>query len=299
MKKKTNTKKTTRDIHQDITNKVIEALEKGYKPWSCPWDKTITDSAMPMNFSTGNQYRGINIMLLWLESEIKEYRSPNWLTFKQAKDLGGNVKKGEKGTQIVKYKIWEKTDENDPDRVEKIPMIKTFTVFNADQIEGIEFPTPSFEQKPEFERLADADRVIANTGASIQHHGVKAFFTPFNDQIVMPKPERFKTQADYYATLLHELTHWTGRANRLNRKFGASKRTNDYAFEELVAELGSAFLMAELGIKGDVQHESYIGEWLSNLRNDKKFIFQAASKASKAFEFIMSTSKPQEADKAA
>ncbi|GAB7221336.1 zincin-like metallopeptidase domain-containing protein [Vibrio owensii] len=300
MAKKPTKPKVTRDIHQEITNKVIEALEQGRKPWICPWNKTINDTAMPINFSTGNRYKGINIMLLWLESEIKGFDSPYWLTFKQAKDLGGNVKKGEKGTQIIKYKLWEKADKEDPEKVEKIPMIKGFTVFNANQIEGIDFPAPIIEETPEFIRIEEADRLIANTGAHIEHQGIKAFFTPAYDKIVMPKPERFKTEGDYYATLTHELTHWTGHQSRLGRKFGATKGNQDYAFEELVAELGSAFLLAEVGISGQLQnHTNYIADWLTKLRDDKKFIFQAASKASQTFEYILDLNEQAKADKAA
>lgn len=300
MKRKTKKTKQTTDIHQEITNKVIEALEQGRKPWNCPWNKTISDTAMPVNFSTKNRYRGVNVMLLWLDAEIKGFDSPYWLTFKQAKDLGGNVKKGEKGTQIIKYKLWEKADENDPEKVEKIPMIKGFTVFNANQIEGIDFPVPVVEETPEFKRYEEADRLIANTGAHIDHHGIKAFFTPANDKIVMPKPERFKSESDYYATLTHELTHWTGHKSRLDRKYGKKFGDTDYAFEELIAELGSTFLLAELGILGELQnHTNYIGSWLERLRDDKKFIFQAASKASQSFEYILELNEQAQVDKAA
>ncbi len=291
-------RKESRDIQQEITDKIIEALENGVKPWVCPWDKTISESAMPVNFSTGNAYRGANIMLLWIDAQLKGYESNQWLTFKQAKDLGGNVRKGEKGSTVIKYKVVEKEDK-ETGETDVYPMLKGFTVFNAEQIEGIEFPKPVIEDKPEFERLESADQFIAHSGASILHQGVKAFFTPLGDQIVMPEPQRFKTQSDYYATLLHELTHWTGHASRLNRKFGTTKGNKDYAFEELVAELGAAFLCAELGIKGEVQHESYIANWLQKLRNDKRFIFKAASQASKAFEYLVDCNKPNTTSKAA
>ncbi|ENC6709913.1 DUF1738 domain-containing protein [Vibrio harveyi] len=282
------------DIYQEVTNKIINALENGVKPWVCPWDKTISDCAMPINFKTKSIYSGVNIMLLWSAADERGFDSPYWLTFKQAKELGGNVRKGEKGTQIIYYTLWEKKDK-ETEEVEKIPMLKTFTVFNANQIDNIEFPSAEPKNTTEFERLSYVDQVVSNTGAMIEHHGLRAFFCRSMDKIVMPKPERFNSQFDYYATLAHELTHWTGHKSRLDRKFGAVKGDSDYAFEELVAELGSAFLMADLGVNGEVQHDSYIASWIAALKNDKKFIFKAASKASKAHQWIMSAEALEQA----
>lgn len=233
-------------------------------------------------------------MLLWSAADERGFDSPYWLTFKQAKELGGNVRKGEKGTQIIYYTLWEKKDK-ETEEVEKIPMVKTFTVFNANQIDGIDFPSKQPAVVSDFERLAHIDQVVSNTGAVIEHHGLKAFFSPAANKIVMPKPERFNSQFDYYATLTHELTHWTGHKSRLDRKFGAVKGNSDYAFEELVAELGSAFLMADLGVNGDVQHDSYIASWISALKNDKRFIFKAASQASKAHQWIMAAEAMEQA----
>ena len=279
-------KKTSRDFHQEVTNQIIEALESGIKPWTCPWDVTQSDG-LPYNFSTGNTYSGMNIMLLWMSAQMNRFGSNQWLTFKQALDLGGNVIKGEKGTHITFYKSLEKEKiVNGKEEKETIPMLKTFVVFNLDQIEGITKPVPKTALKSELDLRDDVEDFFKATGATINYVGQKAFFRPSTDEIVIPERERFQSTDDLYATVMHELTHWTGHQSRLNRKKGTKFGDKDYAFEELVAELGSAFLMADFGMVGEVQHESYIASWLEVLKNDKRFIFKAASQASKAFTHL-------------
>ncbi|WP_299139149.1 ArdC family protein [uncultured Vibrio sp.] len=278
--------KTPRDFHQEVTNQIIEALEAGVKPWSCPWDVTQSDG-LPYNFSTGNTYSGMNVMLLWMSAQMNQFSSNQWLTFKQALDLGGNVIKGEKGTHITFYKSLEKEKTvNGKEKIETIPMLKTFVVFNLDQIEGITKPEPKTDLIGELDLREDVEDFFKATGATINYVGQKAFFRPSTDEIVIPERERFESTANLYATVMHELTHWTGHKSRLNRTKGSKFGDKDYAFEELVAELGSAFLMADFGIVGDVQHESYIANWLEVLKNDKRFIFKAASQASKAFTHL-------------
>ncbi|PMM52251.1 ArdC family protein, partial [Vibrio splendidus] len=245
--------KTPRDFHQEVTNQIIEALEAGVKPWACPWDVTQSDG-LPYNFSTGNTYSGMNVMLLWMSAQMNQFSSNQWLTFKQALDLGGNVIKGEKGTHITFYKSLEKEKTvNGKEKIETIPMLKTFVVFNLDQIEGITKPESKTVLRGELDLREDVEDFFKATGATINYVGQKAFFRPSTDEIVIPERERFESTANLYATVLHELTHWTGHKSRLNRTKGSKFGDKDYAFEELVAELGSAFLMADFGIVGEVQ----------------------------------------------
>ncbi len=286
--KKRKAVKVAKDIHQIVTDRVIAALESGVKPWACPWDRTNECSMLPMNFKTKSTYSGINILLLWSETVEKGFSSPYWLTYKQAAELGGNVIKGQKGTAIVYYKMWEK--ENEDGEKETIPMLKTFVVFNLDQIENIEKPAVSVNEtrtKHDFEVLEHVEDAIAKTNITIKHCGVRAFYSSSHDQITMPEKDRFQSSSDYYATAWHELVHATGHSSRLDRNLKNSFGSKDYAFEELVAELGAAFCCADLGITGEVQHESYIAGWLSKLNSDKKFIFKAASLASKAHQFLI------------
>ncbi|WP_419208241.1 ArdC family protein (plasmid) [Photobacterium leiognathi subsp. mandapamensis] len=281
--------KVTKDMYQIVTDRIISALENGVKPWACPWDKTQQCDMLPVNFKTKAQYSGVNILLLWSETVEKGYSSPYWLTYKQAAELGGNVIKGQKGTAIIYYKLWEKKKRGRGGG--KIPMLKSFTVFNLDQIENIEKPAVTVNEERiknnELEIMPHVDNAILNTGAVINHLGVRAFYSPSQDTITMPTHDRFQSSSDYYATLLHELTHWTAHKSRLDRNLKGNFGSKDYAFEELVAELGAAFCCADLGVFGDVQHESYIASWLKALNNDKKYIFKAASLASKAHKFLI------------
>ncbi|HGY9593369.1 TPA: ArdC family protein [Vibrio campbellii] len=287
--KKRRVKKVAKDMYQVVTDKVIAALEKGVKPWVCPWDRTGDYSMLPVNFKTKSVYSGINILLLWSETAEKGFSSPFWLTFKQAQELGGNVIKGQKGTTIIYYKMWEK--ENEEGEKESIPMLKTFVVFNLDQIENIDkpiFEMTSQREEKEFTVLEHVEEAIDKTGVTIVHSGARAFYSPSADQITLPEKTRFHSSSDYYATAFHELVHATGHGSRLNRDLKNSFGSKDYAFEELVAELGAAFCCADFGVVGDVQHESYVAGWLSKLNDDKRFIFKAASLASKAHQYLVS-----------
>lgn len=284
---KKHTEKPKTDFYQVVTDQVIEALEAGVKPWACPWDVTQS-SGLPENFSTGNEYTGMNVMLLWMSAQMNQFGSNQWLTFKQAQALGGNVIKGEKGTHIFFYKMLEKEKiVNGKEKKEEIPMLKTFVVFNLDQIEGVEKTEPQeIVVRDPLELRQDIEFFFEATGAKISYSGQKAFYRPSTDEIVIPDRERFDSTANLYATVMHELTHWTGHKSRLERTKGSKFGSKDYAFEELIAELGAAFLMADFGIVGEVQHESYIACWLEVLKGDKRYIFQAASKATKAHKYL-------------
>lgn len=297
---KTHTKNKP-DFYQQITNQIIEALESGVKPWVCPWDKT-EQSGMPSNASSGAQYNGMNIMLLWMSATMQSFSSSSWMTFKQAKAKGGQVRKGEKGTHIFFYNMIEKKEKG-ADEVERYAMLKTYSVFNIDQIDGLPDSMSGHEviasETSPVCSLEHVEHFLAATGANIVYNGQRAFYRPSTDEIVIPDLHRFSTTEDAYATTLHELTHWTGHKSRLERKKGNAFGSKDYAFEELIAELGSVFLMADLGIVGEVQHESYIANWLTALKDDKRYIFKAASQASKAHQFLRNVVDHHNADKAA
>lgn len=272
------------DIYQTVTDSIVEALESGVKPWVCPWVRNGVAAGLPANFSTDTAYSGINIMLLWCSAAKQGFQDSRWLTYKQAQELGGQVRKGEIGTTAIFYKALEK--EADDGEIEKIPMLKSFTVFNVEQIDGLDIETAP-QPVTQFDPLAKVEAVITRTGAKITECGVKAYYQPSTDEIRLPERFRFEDAANFYATGLHELVHWSGAKHRLNREKRGRFGSEGYAFEELIAELGSAFLMADLGVVGEVQHESYIASWLKSLKDDKRYIFKAASAASKAHRYLM------------
>lgn len=276
-------RKAKPDMYQTVTDNIIRALEAGVKPWVCPWTGSGAASGLPTNFSTGTAYSGINIMLLWSSAAEQGYTDPRWLTYKQAAEQGGQVRKGEHGTTIIYYKMLEK--ENEAGETEHIPMLKTFTVFNVQQIDNLAVEYAALPAAS-FDPIEKAEALTVRSGAKITEKGIQAFYRPATDEIYLPERFRFNNAADFYATQLHELIHWTGAKSRLNRGKGGKYGSDKYALEELIAELGCAFLMADLGITGDVQHESYISSWLKALNDDKRFIFKAASAASKAHRYL-------------
>jgi antirestriction protein ArdC len=290
-----------RDLYQEVTDRIITALESGVKPWNCPWDRT---GSVPTNLKSGNPYRGINFVLFSLMQMIKGYKSGYWLTFKQAQELGGRVRKGEKGTSGVFYKLLERengeTDDNGDDVKKTIPLLRGFTAFNLDQIDGIQAPDQAFGGiSSPLAANALAERIMASSGVPISHGGARACYRPASDAITLPDKSRFARAEDYYATALHELTHATGHASRCNRTPYSDEYRSAYAFEELVAEIGSAFLCAYVAICGDVQHESYVGSWLKILRDDKRAVMKAASQAQHAADWLLDRAGSTEHERAA
>lgn len=278
---------TKRDIHQEITDKVIAAMEGGLMPWKKDW--SVAAHGMPIR-STGETYNGINVVMLWLSAMENGFQSGQWFTYKQAKALGGQVRKGEKGTKVVFFNAIEREQDNrggDTETV-KIPFLRQYTVFNASQID--ELPE---KYQPEAEFLNPAachdDHVkgfFDGAGATIHEDGSSPCYRPATDSIHMPHLAQFRTVSGFYGTCAHEMIHWTGHKSRLDR-FGATPTTADVAEEELTAELGALFLTAQLGCETELDNSAaYMENWLKALRNDKKFIFRAASKASKAVAFI-------------
>ena len=274
-----------RDIYQDVTDRIVAALEAGIVPWVKPWKDNASGSITePHNAVTGRRYNGIN----WLVLSSMPYASTGWLTFNQAKKLGGNVKRGEKGTQIVFWDFSRKQRDEKTGELKVIPFAKAYTVFNLDQCENlplakIKAPTPVTIGS------GDMNVIAATHNVNLQHGGNRAFFSPAFDQVQMPSADSFKSADHYQSTLAHELTHWTGHDSRLKRDFSKGRFGDAaYAFEELVAEIGSAFLCARAGIKLEgLQHADYVGNWLQVLKNDKRAIFTAASKAKQAAEYLL------------
>jgi antirestriction protein ArdC len=273
-----------RDTYQTVTDSIVRQLKAGVRPWNKPWSGGMP--VMPMR-SNGEPYRGVNVLLLWGAAEDNGFTGRHWLTFNQAKALGASVKKGSKATAIVYYGKFT-PGEGEDDR--EIPFLKTYSVFNADQIDGLPEHLATAEpinvNSPE--RIASADAWAKATGATIQHGGNRAFFSPSHDLVQMPPFAAFVDAPSYYGTLAHELTHWTGHTSRLDRTFGKRFGDRAYAVEELVAELGAAFAMARLGIAADPRpdHASYLASWLDVLKADKRAIFTAASKAQAACDHL-------------
>lgn len=286
------------DIYTDVTNRIIAALESGTAPWVRPWRHNTPN--LPHNASTLKPYSGANVLLLWAEEQAHGYTSPGWVTFKQARALGGAVRKGEKGTPIVFWYVAQpdkaRKGDKKPAAVRKgkkkaadddkpVRMwARYYTVFNVDQCDNLNLPKQPTHTFCGFEQC---DRIIADTGAQIKHGGAKAAYSPTHDRIRMPTPASFDTSASYYATLLHELCHWTGAQSRLARDLSCTYGSESYAIEELTAELGSAFLCARIGIPGQLNHADYIGAWVKALRTSPRVIFQVASRAQAAADYIM------------
>lgn len=283
-------------IYETITNHIVDAIEKGAGDFKMPWHSKGAGLPMPHNAKTGGLYKGSNTLTLWIAKDAHGYASDTWATYKQWAEMGAQVKKGEKATTGIYWSTFDKTVKNESgeDDVERRMFGKAFYVFNADQVENyvpaITAQTPDLTQT-----LERADSVIAATQATIRHMGARACYDRVADTITMPDRFRFTgtetsdaTQS-YYSTLLHELTHWTGAPRRLDRTKG--KRFGDpaYAFEELVAELGAAFLCAELGVSNEprADHAQYIENWLKVLKSDPRAIFSAASCARAASEYIL------------
>ena len=276
----------TFDIHQRITDQILVAMEQARATGRRLWD---SQPSLPLNLTTGKPYSGINILMLWSAGLSHDYSSPYWLTFKQAQTLGGQVRKGEHGTHCVFYKPWESQETNrETGETETVKgaVLKSFRVFNLDQIDGIEAPT--HEERPDFVAIEDAERIIHASPAPIKIGGPKACYIPSRDEIHLPNREAFINAEAFYSTAMHEMTHSTGHKSRLDRDFSGRFGTEAYAFEELIAELGSAFLNADLGILGATlpDHADYLTNWIAILKGDKKAITTAAAQASKAHGFI-------------
>jgi antirestriction protein ArdC len=273
------------DIHQTVTDRIIAVLEAGRAgDWQCPWHRR-GGSGLPINALTKRQYRGINVLSLWCAEQTAGYADGRWATYKQWSELGAQVRKGERSTLVVFYKDYEVTTNAEGDDGRRFVARASFA-FNAEQVDG----APEVKPLPEggYYPLPAMNDLAARTGATIVEGGEQACYVPALDEIRMPSRERFLTGHGWASTLAHELTHWTGAAPRLARDLSARFKSASYAAEELIAELGSAFLCAQLGLASEPhpQHATYIASWLRLLREDNRAIFTAAAKASEAVDFL-------------
>lgn len=294
MKRRFNAAADRQDIYTRVTDRIISDLEKGVRAWSKPWDAEHTTGRItrPLRHN-GLPYSGVNILMLWASAMDNGFDSPIWMTYRQAAELNAFVRKGEKGSLVVYANKLTKTEQDDEgNEIEQnIPYLKGYTVFNVEQIESLPEhyytkPAPKFNS---IERIENAENFFAATGANIRYRGIRAFYSQDGDYIQTPPIEAFRDAESFYATLAHETTHWTKHPARLERDLGRKKWGDEgYAREELVAEIGAAFLCADLEITPEVRedHAAYIESWLQVLKNDKRAIFQAAAHAQKAVDYL-------------
>ena len=282
------------DVYTRVTSKILADLERGNLTWLQPWQAGHQAGPVSRPLRAGGQaYRGINVIMLWAAAMERNYSCPLWLTYRQASELGGQVRKGEKGALVVYANeiVRTDTDENGADVEVKIPFMKGYTVFNGEQIDGLpgHFYATQPPLKNQIERLEFAEKFFTNTKITVQHGGNRAFYSVDRDLVQMPEFQTFRDGESYYATLAHECCHATRHPARLNRDLGRKKYADaGYAMEELVAEIGSAFLCCDLGITPESRedHAAYIQSWLTVLKNDTRAIFTAASHAQKAADFL-------------
>ena len=282
------------DVYTRITNKIIADLEQGVRTWMKPWNAGNTAGRItrPLRHN-GVAYSGINILMLWAEAMDKGFAAPIWMTFKQALELQANVRKGEKGSLVVYANAITRTEEGDngEETEREIHYMKGYTVFNVEQIDGL---PGQYYGKPEapttlIARITHAEDFFKATKADIRYPGDRAFYSQDGDYIQMPVIEAFRDAESFYATLAHESAHWTKHPARLDRSFNRKAWGDEgYAREELVAELASAFLCADLGLTPEVRddHASYIANWLTVLKNDNRAIFGAAAHAQRAVDYL-------------
>jgi antirestriction protein ArdC len=283
--------------YQTVTDRIVAMLEQGVRPWAKSWkpgEVSIANMVRPMSGATGKPYTGINVINLWVAAQQRGFQSNYWFTYRAAQEAGGQVKKGAKAELaffVGKHTVKDEPASGEGDANERtISFLRAYHIFNADEIEGLPakfygvvLPAPVIDG-----RIALVDEFIAATGATIAHGGDRAFFMPSADAIRLPHMAQFESPEAYYATSLHELVHWTGVETRCNREMGKRFGDDTYAAEELVAELGAAFLCADLAVSAEprADHASYLASWLKVLKADNRAIFRAAALAEKAAAFM-------------
>lgn len=277
------------DAYQVITDQIVKALEAGTRPWEKSWAGGV--GGLPVRHN-GEPYKGVNILILGLSG----FTNPNWMTFKQAQQYGGKVRKGSNATKIVFFKPL-KVEDRVTKEEKNIPLLRTYNVFNAEQIEGLPerfYPGEEIVRN-QGERIEAAEIFFAAQNANLVHEGSQAYYRPSLDQIVMPAFGKFDDPEAYYGTLSHEFVHWTGAKRRLDRDLKTGFGSKDYAREELVAELGSAFVMHTLGLSAEPRedHAEYLAEWLKVLREDKRAIFRASAAAQRAADYLSANANPE------
>lgn len=291
-----NAANTKLNVYEIVTDRILSALEKGTVPWEKPWN---AESGQPVNLKSKKAYRGINIWLLSLSAMSAGYSSPYWLSFKQAKDLGGSVRKGEKGTVVV---FWKPVKQEDSRDGKPYVILRYYRVWNVEQCEGIESKIPAPIERPDFDPIAEAESILQGyrNAPAVKFGGDRAFYSPSADFVGMPEKETFVNPSAYYSTHFHEFVHSTGHSSRLNRKGitdpSATFGNAVYSEEELVAEMGAAFLCGMAGILDYTVDRSaaYLDHWKSKISSDPKLVVKAAAAAQKASDHILGISWDKE-----
>ena len=278
-----------RDLYAQVSTRIVAELESGAAPWVKPWSATPGQNT-PCNAATNRPYSGCNVVLLWM-AQAAGYRTPRFLTFKQALELGGNVRKGEHGTKVYFVKQLQVRDKgaDDESATRVVPMMREYTVFNVDQCDGLPdrvLTLGEVKVRNQDERDATIDEFLGSSGVEIREGMAEAYYRPGADFISLPRFEAFKSAATFYATAFHELGHATGHKSRLDRDLRHRFGERAYAAEELVAELCAAFLCAEFSLDGDLRHAGYIQTWISLLKADSRAFFTACSKAQAAADYL-------------
>ena len=287
------------DLYRTVTDKIVAAMEAGAGDFVMPWHVSAA-TGRPTNAFTGHGYRGVNVVALWAEAVLAGYGTGWWASYRQWERLGAQVRRGEHGTVIVFYNRLNTAPTDDLDESDQYRLVaRAFKVFNLDQVNG--WQPPGAAPVSLVETLAEVEAFVSATKAVVMHGGSRACYCRDYDLIQLPARDRFRgsptssASEAYYGTLLHELTHWSGAPHRLNRTFGTRFGDNDYAVEELVAELGAAFLCADLGITNEprADHAAYVASWLEVLNDDRRAIFTAAARANDAVAFLQDLSEPE------
>lgn len=295
-----------KDIYQTVTDRILEILDRGVVPWRHPIRRSSEGPALPRNLVSNRAYRGINVFLLAVTAWMEGYERPDWLTFRQARERGGHVRRGEKGSLVIFWKRHATTDRQTGEPV-TVPVLRHYTVFNADQCEGIGDstpPPPEDNAEPfAFEPLLEAAAIVNSyeNPPRIERKGTAAFYRPSEDLVRVPEPRRYADRESYYCTLFHELAHSTGHSKRLDRGLDTQTRgfgSADYSKEELIAEMGAAFLCAAAGISPATieQSASYIDGWRKRISTDKKLVVRAAGAGQRAADWVLGGPLSHEAE---
>ena len=290
------TSSDVRDVYASVTAQIVNAIEQGVGNWCMPWHTSGQYAFSPINVSSRKAYRGINMLCVWAAAEAKDYASGEWGTYKQWQERGAQVRKGEKSTTVVFWKFandaQERQDDGHESSASRLLFTRGYAVFNAQQVDGYE---AKLEPEPtRLERMEKAEAFFTGIGAHVKHGGNRAYYSPDTDHIQMPPFGEFIENTRYYSTLAHEHTHWTAKPERCDRQLGKRFGDNAYAAEELIAELGAAFVCAHLGLSTEPRedHAQYIQSWLRVLKADKRAIFTAASKAQQACDWLIKRAEP-------
>lgn len=280
-------------IYETITNQIIAAIEEGAGLYKMPWHRERADITNPVNLASGRSYRGLNVITLWMIAEARQYQSSTWATYQQWQEKGAQVRKGEKAAGVFFWKNLNEGQEIEQSASSEEEgrsrfVARAYSVFNAEQVEGYE--APEVPVLSEAARVAKAEAFFADIPATISHGGSRACFIPSEDRIEMVRFGKFQSAKGYYSVLAHELTHWSGAKTRLDRDLSGRFGSEGYAVEELVAELGAAFIAGQLGLPSEprTDHAPYIASWLKVLKSDSGAIFTAAGKAQAAADYLSS-----------